>query len=211
MGLVATVPTPITQARGLGYLLAAGCPQSALLMVGAQACVETNAWGSQTGKGYNNANPGNVTPSAAQVANGIDYMTQGLNMKYISFGTDHTAGARAMLQWLSTHGLLSYAIANDLSGYMARLQATCYLGCIGLTDGTGHTVSATDYSNYQAGISSWMTKLASVVPQMPAWWDTIGAADIALVSVAALAAGVGAVALVRPEWLTGFVRALPGE
>ena len=87
-------------------------------------------------------------------------------MKYLAFD-DPISGAKAMLGWLSGRGLLSYATAGDLPGYMVQLAKGCYLGCIGLTDPTGHTVSQQDYDNYQAGIATWMGKLANVSPEAP--------------------------------------------
>ena len=97
--------------------------------------------------------------------------TQGL--KYIAY-PNAVAGASAMVSWLGSRGLLSYAIANDLDGYMSRLQATCYLGCVGLTSPAGVTTSTTDYSNYRAGISTWMSKLAKVTPTIPPGWASRG-------------------------------------
>ena len=187
MGLVASTPTPISPALALGYLLAAGCPQSALLMVAAQSAVETAAWGSQTGRGFNNWNFGNTTPTAAQIAAGINYMTQGVTgMKYIAF-SDGISGAASMLAWLNNRELLSAASNGDLDTYMSLLQSGCYLGCIGNTDPTGHTVSTTDYANYRAGIASWMNKLSGVVPVMPSTmqWGPVAAA----LGIAALGVG----------------------
>ena len=103
-------------------------------MVAAQSAVETAAWKSMGGW-----NLGNVTPSAAQVAAGIPWDTQGVaGIKYTVY-PNAIAGAKGMLDWLRPRGLLTAATNNDLDAYMALLQAGCYLGCIGLTDGTGHT------------------------------------------------------------------------
>lgn len=166
MGQVATTPTPLTPAQALGGLLAAGCPQSALLMVAAQSAIETAAWGSKTGRGFNNYNYGNVTPTPTQLAQGIAWMNQNLPMKYIAYA-DPVAGAAGMLGWLQLHGLLSYASSGDLDGYTQALRSGCYLGCVGNTDPTGHTVSQTDYDNYRAGIAAYMKSLASVTPVAP--------------------------------------------
>ena len=199
MGQVATIKTPITQGQALGALLLAGCPQSALLMVAAQSAVETNAWGPKTGSGFNNFNFGNVTPSTNQIKAGISWMTQGVaNMKYIAFDSP-IDGARAMINWLQTRGLLQYATANDLPGYTARLAATCYLGCIGNTDPSrGVPVSQTDYNNYQAGIASWMKTLSSVTPQVPPG-VAIPWTDVALIATGVTALAAGVLAFVRPE------------
>jgi hypothetical protein len=163
MGQVANLRTPLTYAQALGTLLAAGAPPAGLLMIAAQSAVETAGW-----QAMNNYNFGNVTPSASQIAAGIDWMTQNVpNMRFISY-SDPVSGAKGMLGWLQTHGLLAYAAANDLTGYMGKLSAGCYLGCIGNTDpSNGRTISQTDYDNYRAGISAWMSKLSKVAPAAP--------------------------------------------
>ena len=210
---VATVPTPISRGQALGAMLAAGTPQSALLMVAAQSAVETNAWGtgaSRPGRGYNNANAGNVTPSAGQLAAGIAWMDQNVpGMKYISYGADHVAGAKGMLGWLQSHGLLGYATAGDLAGYMGRLQAGCYLGCVGQVDGTGRTVQQSDYTNYQAGIASWMRTLAGVAPVAPPGGGIAGTSILQdlLIAAAALAI-VGSGVYLASEYLAAPRRRL---
>ena len=202
MGQVAYVRTVLTQGQALGALLFGGCPQAALLMVGAQSAVETAGW-----KACANWNFGNVTPSTAQVNAGISWMAQQGNgtqgLKYIAF-PDAVSGARAMVNWLNTRGLLSYAIANDLPGYISRLEATCYLGCVGATSPAGITVSTTDYSNYEAGISSWMKKLAGVIPVTP---PGVGLpwVDVALVTVGVAAASVGVIAATSPHLFSRYL------
>ncbi|MHB8331500.1 MAG: hypothetical protein ACYDDA_04935 [Acidiferrobacteraceae bacterium] len=195
MGEVATTPTPLTRAQALGALLAAGVPQSALPMVAAQSAVETNAWGSTTGHGFNNYNFGNTTPSASQIAAGISWMTQGVpNMKYIAFD-DPVSGAKSMLGWITSHGLLPYAENNDLAGYTAKLEAGCYLGCVGRVDpSNGQVITQQAYTNYQNGIASWMNTLRNVQPVAPpsASPFAIPVADLALAAAAALSlAGLG--------------------
>lgn len=202
MGQVATVRTTLTQGQALGALLFGGCPQSALLMVGAQSAVETTHWTAMA-----NNNFGNITPSTAQVIAGISWMTQSgsgtQGLKYIAY-PNAVAGASAMVSWLGRRGLLSYAIANDLDGYMSRLQATCYLGCVGLTSPAGVTTSTTDYSNYRAGISTWMSKLAKVTPTIP---PGVGLSwiDIGLVGVGAVAGAVGLVAVTSPHLFNRYI------
>lgn len=163
MGQVASVRTPLTSAQALGAFLAAGCPASALRMVAAQSAVETAGW-----QKMNGWNAGNVTPSASQIAAGISWMTQNVpNMRYIVYPSA-VAGAQGMLSWLSSRGVLPYAEAGDLSGYMGRLQAGCYLGCVGNTDPSSNDpITQQSYTNYQNGIASWMAKLANVVPAPP--------------------------------------------
>jgi hypothetical protein len=163
VGQVANTKTPLSNGQALGVLLAAGCPQSAVLMVAAQSAVETAGWKSMV-----QWNMGNVTPSAAQIAAGISWMTQGVpNMRFIAY-PDAVSGARGMLGWLQGHGLLPYAEANDLVGYTARLAAGCYLGCIGSTDpSNGQTITQANYNSYAGGIASWMQKLQNVQPLAP--------------------------------------------
>jgi len=203
IGAAAQVPTQkttLTYGQALGAFLAAGCPQAALLMVAAQSAVETAAWKSMAGW-----NAGNVTPTAAQVSAGVPWDDQGIRgMKYIVY-PDAVDGAKGMLSWLSSHGLLSRAEANDLSGYIAQLRSGCYLGCIGQTDSTGHTVSQTDYDNYQAGIASWMQTLRGVQPVAPPSGPRgLPWSDLALAAAGALALG-GLGWLAWREWKT------PGE
>jgi len=185
-GQVATQKTRLTYGQALGALLAAGCPQSAVLMVAAQSAVETAAWKSMAGWNF-----GNVTPTAGQVAAGIPWDDQGIKgMKYIVF-PDAVSGAKGMLGWLQGHGLLAYATANDLQGYTNQLRSGCYLGCIGNTDPTGHTVSQQDYNNYQAGIASWMKTLQSVQPVAPPS-ASLPLGDLALAAAGLIAAaGLG--------------------
>lgn len=163
MPQVATVTTPLTPAQALGAVQAAlpyGTSRDAVNLIAAQSAVETAGWAAM-----HNYNFGNVTPTAAQAASG-PWMDQGLPMKYIAY-PDALSGAMGMVGWLTSHGLIAAASIGDLDSYMAGLQAGCYLGCVGLTDPTGHTVSQTDYDNYRAGIASWIAKLAPLTPVAP--------------------------------------------
>jgi hypothetical protein len=164
-------------------------------MVAAQSAVETAGW-----TACRNNNLGNITPSASQLNAGIAWMTQNVpNMKFISY-PNAVAGAAGMMGWIRSHGLLPYAESGDLSGYTGRLQAGCYLGCVGNTDpSNGQPITAQAYTNYQSGIAAWMTKLAKVkpvAPPMPLDWE-----DYALAGVATGALGIMAVAFLKPEWL----------
>jgi hypothetical protein len=136
-------------------------------MVAAQSAVETAGWGSRTGHGFNNWNFGNVTPSTGQINAGISWMDQGISgMRYIAY-EDPLSGASDYITFLEKRGLFQYAASGDLVGYTNRLAQICYLGCIGNTDPTGHTVSSADYTNYQSGISGWMSRLSGVQPIAP--------------------------------------------
>lgn len=195
MGQVANTKTPLTYGQALGALLAAGCPQSALLMVGAQSAVETAGW-----KSCVQWNMGNVTITPSQIAAGVPWMNQGLQgMKFIAF-PDAVSGAKAMLDWLAPRGLLARATANDLTGYVALLESQCYAGCVGRVDGTGHTVSQQDYDNYRAGLASWMSKLNGVTPEAPPGKPfSLPYADLALAAAGLLALG-GLGWLAYREW-----------
>ena len=203
MGQVATTPTRLTPAQALGAFLLAGLPQSALLMVAAQSADETYGWGSINGKGFANWNAGNTTPSTSQLAAGVPWMTQGVrNMKYLAF-PDPVSGARSMVQWVTSRGLLPYAEANDLAGYVGRLQAGCYLGCVGNVDpSTGSEITAQDYANYQSGIAGWMQRLAGVTPvDPPVIVPPTTLATAFLIGSATLAAGALAAYYVTHERL----------
>lgn len=162
--LISPAPlTPMTEAQALGVLqaaLPAGFTRAGLLLVAAQSAVETARWQQMYGFNF-----GNVTPTAAQLAAGADYFqhpTTG-SMKYLSFA-DPLSGAATMTSWLNGHGLFTAAQTGDLNAYMTGLQDGSYLGTIGLTDGSGHTVSQADYDNYAADIRALISELAAVTP-----------------------------------------------
>ena len=202
MGQVANKYTRLTPGQALGALLLAGCPGSAVRMVAAQSAVETAGWAAMR-----NWNLGNVTPSAAQVAAGIAWMTQNVpNMKYIAYANP-VAGAQGMMGWIRGHGLLPYAEQGDLAGYVQQLQNGCYLGCVGNTDpSNGKAITTQDYANYSSGISAWMSKLAGVTPTappMPLDWG-----DVALGAAGLAAAGIALVTYARPDWIEKAVRSI---
>lgn len=195
MGEVATEKTILTPAQALGALLLAGCPGSAVHMVAAQSAVETAGW-----LAMHNWSFGNVTPSAAQLAAGISWMTQNVpNMKYIAYD-NAVDGAKGMLGWIRSHGLLPFAEAGDLAGYVGQLEKGCYLGCVGNTDpSNGKPITADNYAAYQRGIASWMAKLSGVMPVLPPMpWNW---KDVAVAGVGVIALGLAATAFLRPDWL----------
>ena len=165
MGQVALVNTPLTPAQAMGALAAvlpSGTSQTALSMIAAQSAVETAHWTQMW-----NWNFGNVTPTPAQAISGDYVMHDNTgSMRYRAFG-DPYSGAAVMVDWLKSHGVLGPAENGDLAGYMAQLQAGSYLGTVGLTDGSGHTVSQDDYTNYQNAIASLMAQYANVTPVAP--------------------------------------------
>ena len=165
MGQVALKNTSLTPAQAMGALqavLPGGTNQTALSMIAAQSATETAAWSQMY-----NWNFGNVTPTAAQAISG-DYVMHANtgSMRYRAFD-DPYSGAASMVDWLTSHGLLAPAEAGDLPGYMAALQAGSYLGTVGLIDGSGHTVSQDDYTNYQNDIAGLMAQYANVHPVAP--------------------------------------------
>jgi hypothetical protein len=164
-------PTPLTPAQAMGALLAAGCPQSALLIVAAQSAAETNLWGSGKGKigqGFNNYNFGNITPTSKQVANGTSYFVVHFSPtasgKFVSY-PDASSGAAGMVNFLQNNGTL--AAAGDINSYMAHLQATNYLGQVGLIGIDGKPITQQDYTNYQTNIQSLIGQLRGVTPVPP--------------------------------------------
>jgi hypothetical protein len=165
--------TVMTPARALGVLQAAlptAFTRQGLDLVAAQSAVETAHWSEMYGYNF-----GNVTPTAAELAAGANYFQhpQTGDMKYLAF-SNPLKGAQKMTDWLQSHGLYTAAQAGDLDSYMAGLQAGSYLGTVGLVDGSGHTVSQDDYTNYRNAIASIMGQLSNVTPTPytsgGAWW-----------------------------------------
>jgi hypothetical protein len=167
-GQVPMQKTPLTRAQALGALLAAGCPQSALLIVAAQSAMETGQW-----QLMNNNNFGNVTPTSKQVANGSSYFVQSFGTvngvpqsgKFLAF-SDPTSGAAAMVNLLRGNGSLN-AASGGVANYVQTLQANGYMGFVGKVDQSGHVVSQQQYDKYQAGIQSLVNSLAQVTPVAP--------------------------------------------
>jgi hypothetical protein len=151
---VATVRTGATAGNVLAALLDAGAPPSGVRMLAAQSAVETAGWTAMA-----SWNLGNVTALGDQ-----PYMLQGSNPLHFRAYDSLDEGARDFVSFLGRRGLLPYAAHGDLDGYVARLEATCYLGCVGSVGVDGRTVPASDYDAYRAGIASWMSKLANVAP-----------------------------------------------
>ena len=169
-GQVPLTPTPLSKAQALGALLAAGCPQSALLIVAAQSAFETNQWGTggNLGKGFNNNNFGNITPTSNQVANGTSYFVVHFSPqasgKFVAY-PDPVSGAAGMVNFLQSNGTL--AASGDINSYMAHLQATNYLGQVGLTGIDGKPITQQNYTDYQINIQSLINTLKGVTPETP--------------------------------------------
>jgi hypothetical protein len=185
---VATVRTPATPAQAIGAIIAAlpaGAPRVASSIIGGQSALETATWRSMNGW-----NMGNITPTAAQAASG-PWMTQWLKgMRFIVYPS-LLDGARGMVRWLTSHGLLPFAYAGDVDGYVSRLAATCYMGCIGKTDPTGHTVTQADYDALAATIRGRVPAFNALVPEAPPSGLVPGVPDWLLVGGAAATALLG--------------------
>jgi hypothetical protein len=143
---VTAVQTNETAPDVFRALLDAGCPQSALTMVAAHSALETAGWQG----GLWNYNLGNIT----QGDSSGDYMIlPGNTLHFVPYAS-LDEGAAAFYQYLSNHGLIPFATANNLTGYVNQLKAIGYAG-------------SADYTSYQTGMQNWMTKLAGTVPAPP--------------------------------------------
>jgi len=163
MGQVEAVRTPATAGQVIGALMAAGLSRDAANIVASQSADETANWQAMW-----NWNPGNVTASGSQ-----DYVIQSSsNPGHFRAFSTLLEGAQAMVGWLQAKGAIAAAESGNISAYVAALAAGCYLGCIGNTDQTGHTVSQTDYDNYQAAITSRLPAMRAAIPVAPTWSTT---------------------------------------
>src|SRR5271165_4290541 len=159
---VATVSTPASASDVLGALIGAGLSKNAAVMVAAQSALETGGWQQMW-----NWNLGNVTTND-------DYYTIGSNPLHFRPSDSLSAGAVDFVGYLSGRGLIPYADAGDLSGYVGRLQAIGYAG-------------NADYGAYQTGMQTWIDKLGGVTPTYAFPWKTLGI-------VAGILLGAGATA-----------------
>lgn len=167
MGQVASVLTPATAGQVIGALMAAGLSRTAANIAAAQSADETASW-----TAMHNWNVGNVTVGSTSSA---DWMLQGSNpIHFASYGS-LLDGAKAMVNWLQTRNV---PLTGDITAYVNALRTGCYLGCIGNTDATGHTVSQTDYTNYQAAIQRFLPAMEAATPIAPPWslttWLVVG-------------------------------------
>src|ERR1700743_2221645 len=137
--------TNASAADVLRALLDAGCPSlQCARIVAAQSALETAGWQG----GLWNWNLGNITTA------GSSYVTLPGNSLHFAAYSSLLAGAEALVHSLNSHGALTYAVNGDVQGFVSRLQAI------------GHAGNA-NYTQYQAGIQAWLTKLASVTPSPP--------------------------------------------
>ena len=175
--------TPISAPQALGILQAAlppGTSARALAIVAAQSDVETAAWAAMWLWNF-----GNITAVSGQ-----DYqILPGLTGSFRAYAAP-IDGAADYVRWLSTRGVLPYALTGDVAGYVGALRAGCYLGCIGQTDQRGHTVSQSDYDAYQSAISARMARYETMVPIPYSAGLSVGQALLAGASLLAIGGAV---------------------
>jgi hypothetical protein len=159
---VAAIRTPASASEVLGALVGAGVSQTAAVMLAAQSALETGGWAEMW-----NWNLGDITTNA-------DYFILGSNPGHFRPSDDLQSGASDFIGYLRQHGLIPFAEANDLDGYVARLQAINYAG-------------GADYNAYRDGMASWMGKLGGVVPSRHSTLKTAGIV-IAILTVSAATA-----------------------
>lgn len=163
MTQVDAVNTPASAADVLGALINSGVSQNAAIMLAAQSALETAGWTAMW-----NWNLGNITTSS-----GDYFILQGdQSHRYIPFGS-LSSGSDYFVSYLSGHGLIPYADAGDLAGYVAKLKSFGYF--------------ESDASAYQAGMATWIQKLGGVTPSMGIPWKTIGVVAAILIGSAATA------------------------
>jgi hypothetical protein len=120
--------------------------QASYLMPMAQGAVESGYFRSM----YNN-NPGNVTAGHPDTQDWmVEYQGSHRFRSYNTLGQ----GVLDQLQWLHHHGVIPFADANDLDGYVSALQRGCYVGC----------PPEGDMNAYKAGIASAMHKYNGITP-----------------------------------------------
>ena len=127
--------TPSTPGDVLAAIRAAGAPETAVRLIAAQAAYETagfvhGLWG---------WNIGNITQPNRQAA----VYLPGNTLPFAHY-PDLNAGAKAMVDLLTAHGVV--AKAPDLSAYVDALKAMGYAG-------------DADYSAYKLGMANWLLKL----------------------------------------------------
>lgn len=159
MPQVPNVLTVATAEEVLGALLATGINRDAANILCAESAFETASW-----KGMHNWNVGNTTTAHPDRD---PWMDQGLHgMQFKAFATLQD-GAADMVHWLSKRGAIVYAESGNVDGYVTVLESGCYMGCVGRTDVTGHTVSQDDYDALANTIKQKVQKLALLTPQSP--------------------------------------------
>jgi hypothetical protein len=145
---VTATKTPASGGEILGALQAAGVSANAAVMLAAQSALETGGWVSMW-----NWNLGDVTTNTG------DFFILGNNKGHFTSLPDLNTGAAYFVNYLNGHGLIPYAEAGDLAGYVARLTSFGYAAELAQPGGP---------EAYQAGMAGWMSKLGGVTPTTPA-------------------------------------------
>jgi hypothetical protein len=150
MGEVAKELTQSSPAVTAGAMIAAYVALTGHAPVSATSWMMPLAqWAVETANGAQmyGWNAGNITHVPGD---GYDYNVRGLEFRVYR---NLLAGCMDMLRWLQKHGALARADAGDLQGYVAALEAGCYVGC-----GWG------GYPSYEAGIANYMKRFTGLVP-----------------------------------------------
>lgn len=164
MSQVDAVQTPASAADVLGAIQAAGVSQNAAVMLAAQSAFETAGWTALW-----NYNLGNIT------TNGADFYLLGSDQthRYLPYDSLQE-GAAGFVGYLRGHGLIPFAEAGDLPGYVAKLKSFGYF--------------ESDAAPYQAGMQSWITKLGGITPTPPQTNQTLRTVGICLAILTAAGA-----------------------
>jgi hypothetical protein len=92
-------------------------------------------------------NVGNITHVPGDA---FDYNVRGLEFRVYP---NLLQGCTDFIAWLAKHGALPKADEGDLQGYVAALEAGCYVGC-----------DPSVYPGYEAGIANYMKRFTGLVP-----------------------------------------------
>ena len=173
MAQVEAVKTPASAADVEGAIQAAGVSANATPMLTAQSAFETAGWAAMW-----NWNLGNITTVSA------DFFTLGSDTThhYKAYAS-LTEGATDFVNYLTGHGLIPYAEAGDLGGYVAKLKSFGYFEA--------------DAGQYQTGMAAWLSRLSGVTPTAPAVRNPL-ATFLGVVSILGLAALVANE--IHPRW-----------
>src|SRR5260370_5101191 len=149
-------PTNSSASEILGAIQSAGVSRNAAVMIAAQSALETAGWKG----GLWNYNLGKIT------TDGEDYVLLPGNSLDCKTYSDLQSGAADFVHYIRSHGLLPFAEAGDLQGYVNRLQQIGYAG-------------NADYTAYYNGMATWMGKLGGVVARAPVNKNVLAIAVVA--------------------------------
>lgn len=158
MSEVTAVRTPAPTDEMIGafqraYERLVGPPPSAgaYVLPAAQSALETGRWT----KMYN-WNAGNLTHSAGD---GYDSMHEYPGSLAFRAYDELQEGVDDMMRLLQKTGVLPFAAASDVDGYVETLAAHCYVGC--------RKPGYDPYPAYLKAMRSLATELGAVVPRAP--------------------------------------------